>query len=111
MLASSLAGALILRHAGGSHIARVRVALSSGSLTALQTDERGGLILVAGFLLLIPGFITDAIAMCMLLVALFRATRDAHPAPTDGIVDLAPEQWHQVPDQSLPPRREEERGQ
>ncbi len=111
VLASSLAGALILRHAGGSHIARVRVALNSGSLTAFQTDQRGGLILIAGILLLIPGFITDAIAVCMLLVTLFRATRDAPPAPSDGIVDLAPEQWHQVPDQTLPPRREDERGQ
>jgi len=110
VLAGSLAGALILRHAGGNHIARVRVALDSGSLTALQADQHGGLILFAGFLLLIPGFITDVIAVCMLLVALLRTTRNA-PPPNDGIVDLAPEQWHQVPDRSLPPRRDEKRDQ
>ena len=111
VLASSLAGALILRHAGGSHIARVRVALNSGSLTALQADQHGGLILFAGFLLLIPGFITDAIGVCMLLMGLLRTTHGAPPAASHGVVDLAPEQWHQVPDQALPPRRQEEREQ
>ena len=39
LLAASLAGALVLRHAGGNHIARVRVALGEGSFTALQADR------------------------------------------------------------------------
>ena len=40
ILAGSLAGGLVLRHAGGSHIARVRGALDQGSFTALQADGR-----------------------------------------------------------------------
>jgi UPF0716 protein FxsA len=70
ILASSLAGALILRHAGGNHIARVRVALGQGSFTALQADGSGGLILLAGILLLIPGFITDVVGLAVLAASL-----------------------------------------
>ncbi len=110
VLAGSFAGAWILRHATGSHIARVRVALGEGRLTALQADQHGGLILFAGILLLIPGFITDAPAVILLLVALWQAVAaGARPAPNDGVVDLTPEQWHQVPDPRLPDRHKEDR--
>jgi UPF0716 protein FxsA len=110
VLASSLTGAFILRHAGGSHIARVRVALGEGSFTALQADRHGGLVLFAGILLLIPGFITNAVAVFLLFAALWRTVAGgAQPAPNDGVVDLPPEQWHQVPDPSLPNRRHDDR--
>lgn len=109
----SFAGLLILRHAGGNHIARMRVALGEGSFTALQADSSGGLILLAGVLLLIPGFITDALGL-LLLVAPLRQSLSAAlgrgPAQRDdGVVDLAPEQWHHVPDPELPDRRGERR--
>ncbi len=108
--ATSLLGALILRHAGGSHIARMRVALGEGSFTALQADGSGGLILLAGILLLIPGFITDALGLLLLTAplrqALSAAVRRGQPARADGVVDLPPEQWHRVPDPELPERRE-----
>ena len=48
VLAGSLVGVLILRHAGGNHIARVRVALNQGSFTALEADGSGFLVLLAG---------------------------------------------------------------
>jgi len=108
--AGSFAGMLILRHAGGGHIARVKVALDEGSFTALQADSSGGLILLAGILLAVPGFITDVIALLLLVSPLRRALADAFgggPAPrVDGVVDLPPEQWHRVPDPELPDRRE-----
>jgi UPF0716 protein FxsA len=106
VLASSLAGGFLLRHASGSHIARVRGALAQGSFTALQADSRGGVILLAGILLLIPGFITDVIGFLLLADSLIR------PGPplarADGVVDLEPEQWQRVPDPALPDRREGE---
>jgi UPF0716 protein FxsA len=109
--ATSFVGALILRHAGGNHIARVRVALGEGSFTALQTDSSGGLILIAGILLLIPGFITDALGLLLLLAPLRHgmgaALRRGPTTGADGVVDLAPEQWHHVPDPELPDRRGE----
>ncbi|MBI3703122.1 MAG: FxsA family protein [Rhizobiales bacterium] len=112
ILAGSLTGVLILRHAGGNHIARVRVALSDGGVTALQADGSGFLVLLAGILLLIPGFITD-IAGLLLLIAPLRQTfadrlRGDTPPRQDGIVDLEPEQWRRVPDPALPDRHDKD---
>ena len=109
--AGSFAGVLILRHAGGSHIARMRVALGEGSFTALQADGSGGLVILAGILLAIPGFITDVLGLLLLVGPLRRAIAAAlgHAAPAthaDGVVDLPPEQWHRVPDPQLPDRRD-----
>lgn len=109
VLATSFAGGMVLRHAGGNHIARMRVALGGGNFSALQADGTGSLVLLAGFLLLVPGFITDAIGLVLLLAPLGAALRRGPPAgPRDGVLDLEPEQWHQVPDTSLP-RRDEPR--
>ena len=112
VLAGSLAGLLILRRAGGNHIARKRVALDQGSFTALQADEAGGRVLLAGILLLIPGFISDLVGLFLLVTPLRQAANDAFGTRTtarrdSGVVDLTPEQWHQVPDPSLPDRRGE----
>jgi UPF0716 protein FxsA len=109
----SLCGMLLLRYAGGGHIARIRTAVNDGSFTSLQANGPGGLLLLGGILLLIPGFITDAAA---LLVLLFPATRMLAEAlrmrppparrPPDGVLDLEPEQWHHVPDPRLPNRND-----
>lgn len=104
VLATSLAGALLLRHAGGNHIARVRVAMAQGSFASLAADSTGGMMLLAGFLLLIPGFITDVAGLALLLTALFGSRCGPLPR-ADGVVDLEPEQWHQVPDPALRDRR------
>jgi UPF0716 protein FxsA len=112
----SFAGVLMLRHAGGSHIARVRVAMAEANFSALQADTTGGLILLAGVLLLIPGFITDALGLALLIAPLRRALLglaglrpSAAHRPADGVVDLEPEQWHRVPDPTLPGRRDDDR--
>jgi UPF0716 protein FxsA len=114
VLVGSLAGGLVLRHAGGNHIARVRVALDQGSFTSLQADSAGAVTLLAGILLLIPGFITDLLGLLLLVVPLRRAVfgrfqDGAPPRRTDGVVDLEPEQWQRVPDPALPDRRGDER--
>jgi len=110
VIAGSFAGLLILQHAGGNHIGRMRIILNEGSFTQLEADGTGALTLVAGFLLLIPGFITDAVAVLLLIAPLRRALgaalRRGPPARADGVVDLEPEQWRRVPDPALPDRRE-----
>ena len=110
ILAGSLCGAVILRHAGSNQVARIRVALDHGSLTALQTGVWGGATLLAGILLLIPGFITDIVGLSLLIGSLRRIFAGKPPIEESGVVDLAPEQWHQVPEPSLPDRRKDERG-
>ena len=114
VVASSMAGAMVLRHAGGNHIARMRVAMGTGGFTALQADSAGTMTLLAGILLFIPGFITDVLGLLLLLAPLRRALaallgRKMAPARTDGVVDLEPEQWHQVPDPALADRRDDGR--
>lgn len=107
LILGTVVGVMVLRHAGGSHIARVRTAMSQGGLTALQADGTGGLILLAGILLVIPGFITDALGLLVLTVPLWRMLTGppAPPPRNDGVVDLEPEQWHRVEDPVLPDRR------
>jgi len=104
---------MVLRHAGSGHIARVRVAMGEGGFTALQADSAGTLTLLAGILLLIPGFITDVLGLLLLLAPLRRALgallwRAGPPTRGDGVVDLEPEQWRRVPDPALPDRRDNE---
>ena len=114
LIAGSLAGGLILRRAGGQHIARMRVAMQDGfnqnNFTALRADGVGGLTLLGGFLLAVPGFITDVIGLLVLLVPLWARLgealgRSSAPPPrADGVVDLEPEQWRRVDDPALPGR-------
>ncbi|MBS0245922.1 MAG: FxsA family protein [Proteobacteria bacterium] len=114
LIAGSVAGGLILRHAGGQHIARMRIAMSEGlnhnNFTALRADGVGGLTLLGGFLLAVPGFITDVLGLLVLLVPAWTRLGEAlgrrpPPASPDGVVDLEPEQWHRVDDPALPGRR------
>ena len=98
VLAGSLAGLLILRH-----VERLRVALDHGNFTVLRADSSGGPTLLAGILPLVPGFITDLLALLLLLPSLRRAATtifdtDAARRHSDGVIDLAPEQWHQIQD-------------
>lgn len=51
-------------------ITRMRVVLDQGSLTALQADNRGGQVIFAGILLLVPGFINDIVALILLIAPL-----------------------------------------
>ena len=108
ILIGSLTGLFLLRHASFGHITRMRVAMGNRDFTALQADGTGGIVLLSGVLLLIPGFITDAVAVVLLIAPLRRILaetvglerRPAQRAP-DGVVDLEPEQWRRVPDSQL----------
>lgn len=113
LIGMSVAGGLILRRAGGNHVQRMRGVMAEGlnrqSFTTLQADGIGGLTLLGGLLLAIPGFVTGAVGLLVLLVPLSRRIREAlgrtRPVPrADGIVDLEPEQWRRVDDPALPGR-------
>jgi len=105
--ASSFAGLMVLRHAGGAHISRVRAALDEGSVTALSADGTGSLTLLAGILLMIPGFITDALGLLLLVFTMLRP--GPQNAADDGVIDLPPEQWHQIDDPRLVDSRDDGR--
>ena len=66
MLVISLAGAWLVKRQGVGTLARMRAELDDGRVpTGPMTD--GGLLGLAGLLLLVPGFVTDAFGLLLLL--------------------------------------------
>jgi UPF0716 protein FxsA len=113
MALTSAAGVLVLHHAGRGQIARVRAALSQRAPPAMAADGGGWAVALGGFLLLVPGFVTDVIGIGLLippvrrwlgatLGARFGATRGrasgARPPRTGPgtVIDLAPDEWRPV---------------
>lgn len=66
MLVISLVGAWIVKRQGVGTIASMRAELDAGRIPAAQMVD-GALLMAAGLLLLIPGFVTDAVGLLLLL--------------------------------------------
>lgn len=69
-VATALAGSLMLRHQGLATLMRARAQMDRGELPARELFE-GVCLVLAGALLLVPGFVTDAIGL-MLFFPPFR---------------------------------------
>jgi UPF0716 protein FxsA len=114
VVATSLLGAIMLRVGGGAHVERMSAVLGPQRVTALQSDSAGTMYLLTGILLLIPGFITDVIDLLLLIAPLRRllgalllkAFTTSQAKPRDGVVDLDPQDWRQVPDAQLRDERD-----
>jgi UPF0716 protein FxsA len=65
LLVVSLAGAWLVKRQGLGVMARIRDQRMAGRLPAAEVFD-GALILVAGVLLVIPGFVTDALGLLLL---------------------------------------------
>jgi UPF0716 protein FxsA len=66
MVAISLCGAWLVKRQGIGTLARMRSELDDGRIpTGPMTD--GGLLAAAGFLLLLPGFVTDVVGLALLV--------------------------------------------
>jgi UPF0716 protein FxsA len=66
VLASGIAGALLLRHQGFSVMTRIRTEMDAGRDPSRQLAH-GAMIVLAAILLIIPGFITDIIGLLLFL--------------------------------------------
>ncbi len=107
MLATTLAGFLMLRRAGRGGIARFRVAVTDTA--NIQANASGLLTVLAGLLLFLPGFLTDLVGVALLIGPVRRWSsrtlrlwvRRRNPADRSTI-DLAPGDWRQVPERELP---------
>lgn len=66
LLGAAIAGLWLITHGGLNAIARVRVSVARGELPAAEIFQ-GLLSAFAGLLLLLPGFITDLIAVSLLI--------------------------------------------
>ena len=107
---TSLAGMSVIRHAGKTEVARVRTAFGERTITRKELDGRGFLTVLGGFLLVLPGFITDVLGALLLLpptqqligAALRRAVaRVDRASGRPDVVDLPPDQWRRVPEERL----------
>ncbi|WP_319946002.1 FxsA family protein [Mesorhizobium sp. AR07] len=66
VLASSIAGAMLLRHQGFSVMTRIRAEMDAGRDPSRQLAH-GAMIVLAAILLIIPGFITDIFGLLLFL--------------------------------------------
>lgn len=89
---TAFAGSALIRAQGFTTVTRVRGSLDKGELPAVEMIE-GAFLLLAGMLLLTPGFITDAIGFAclvpplrrwLILRFLERNMRPAGPRPSAG---------------------------
>jgi UPF0716 protein FxsA len=66
LLVISVAGVFIVRHQGTTAWRRIQVDLERGKVPGASLVD-GGLIMAAGVLLVIPGFVSDAFGLLLLL--------------------------------------------
>ena len=110
MLATTLAGFLMLRRAGRGGIARFRGAVTDTA--SIPANASSFLTVLAGLLLFLPGFLTDLVGVALLIRPVRRWfgrtvrlwLRRRNPADRSTI-DLAPGDWQQVPERELPDKR------
>ena len=108
-LATSCAGALLLKHGGGGAVTRLRVVVDAERAGTLRAEAPGTGVLLCGILLLIPGFITDLAGLLLLIPPLrralgrfFRGATTRGPPTRDAVVDLKRDEWQRVPQPRLP---------
>ena len=76
VIVAALAGVTIIRLHGFSTLRRAQAVLARNELPARELFD-GACVLVAGILLLIPGFVTDVIALALLVPAVRRLLRQS----------------------------------
>ena len=105
-LGTSGAGIVVLRRSGRADFEALRAAIDQEGLRAIHLDAPGLASLLGGILLVFPGFITDVLGALLLLPPLRRSAgaaigralrkRRRQAGRQTGIIDLEPEQWHQI---------------
>ena len=118
-IATSIAGALLLRTFGRADLDRLRTAFARDGVRALHLETPGMATMVGGILLIFPGFITDLLGAALLLPAVRRwaaakfakLPRSSRRTPRDDrVIELEPGEWHQIPDRGRRRRRKSKRG-
>ena len=119
-LGTTAAGLLILRRAGRRDFDRFRSTLGAQGIRAINLETPGLATMVGGILLVLPGFITDVAGALLLWPltrrfigsAIGRAVKKQRAASQPDVIDLAPDEWHQISQtieahdrERLPPRQ------
>lgn len=105
-IATSIAGFVVLRRAGRGRLARFRAAVSENDMSSIEANTSGFLMVLAGILLFLPGFLTDLAGAVLLIgplrrrwaVAFRRMAMGDGPRGGREVIDLKPDEWTQMPD-------------
>jgi UPF0716 protein FxsA len=108
-LATSILGVFVLRRVGRRDLDRLRSILARDGLAAIGLDSPGIGSAVGGFLLVIPGFITDIVGALLLFppirrrfsAATGRAIDSRRPQQRPAVIDLTPEEWRQISERAI----------
>ena len=114
-IATSVVGVLLLRKSGRADLARFRAAFAQQGLRAVHLETPGFATMLGGILLTFPGFITDAVGAALFVplvrrwaagqLATLARGRGRPGRNDDRVIDLEPDQWHQISDQRRGRRR------
>jgi UPF0716 family protein affecting phage T7 exclusion len=113
-LATSLIGVLLLRRSGRAKLNQFGAALAQDGVRAIHVESPGLAPMLGGILLVFPGFITDVLGAMLFVPALRRwagatigrAWHERQRAPgAPAIIDLAPDQWDELPGGKIEHRR------
>jgi UPF0716 protein FxsA len=105
-----LAGGVILKRAGRAQIDKIRRAVAERTPIALESQDL--MLVIAGILLLVPGFVTDLAAVALLVPPLRRwiATGSGRALARRGsrrgsVIELEREEWRRVPEDKIGDQR------
>lgn len=110
LVATSLAGVLLLRRLGGGTVRHLRTAGGRLEIAKINLDSRALIQGIGGILLAIPGFITGLLGVLLivpltrrLLAGGLRSWLRSAKSTRPRIIDLDPRDWHDTGTPTLPP--------
>lgn len=105
LLLAAVLGSLLIRHAGLSVLASM-VGPDPGGRTTLERMQAAGWKVAAGFLLILPGFASDVVALLLCLPPVRRLLAGLLPQPRVARRSVIEGEFHEVepvPDGTLAP--------
>lgn len=127
LLALSLIGAMVVAQSGRALLASLGAAFSQqGAGNRVELPPGGFLTALGGILMALPGFVSSAVGLALLVPGLQQRLRrrmgrpaarprqeeararpfrpgsrpDSRPGAHDNVIDLGPDEWRQVSDQA-----------
>ena len=104
LLAGSAAGITLLSWLGRRFLARVMASLQERDQAAFTAKPGSIMTAIGALLIAIPGFITDAIGVALLLPPVQRWLASKLPiraAHADGVIELKEDEWRRMPDRRI----------
>jgi UPF0716 protein FxsA len=111
LLATSVLGGFILARMGRRLAATIAMAMARADSAAAPIAPGSFATMLGGLLLVLPGFLTDIAGLLLLIPPIQRRIAAAFPVrwtrQRDDIVDLKPEDWHNIPEARIEKQRRE----